>query len=223
MRPLRIPKNMNDMSQIKIFPNDRASWMSWSQEIEKFLQPYTKTSNFPLDKLGPCGISPYGYNESMICIYLKLNKIYGVENSPCNLTELDSKSHESERMKNPCSEIPLGLQEVIKNTNDPNQVWIECHGKTEKTGKNDTAAMGELEYFPSSQGFHSRHYPYLNQKGYVSPLVAVQIRPRKNIESTIQCRAWAQNIVYSQKYKLGYVEFSVLLVDDDHDDNKDKN
>ena len=136
MRPFRIPKNMNDMSQIKIFPNDRASWMSWSQEIEKFLQPYTKTSNFTLDKLGPCGISPYGYNESMICIYLKLNKIYGVENSPCNLTELDSKSHKSERMENPCSEMPLGLQEVIKNTNDPNQVWIECHGKTEKIGQN---------------------------------------------------------------------------------------
>ena len=122
-------------------------------------------------------------------------------------------------MENPCYEMPPSLRKVIKNTNDTNQVWIECHGKT----LNDTAAMGKWEYFPSSQGFHSRHYPYLNQKGYVSPLVAVQIRPRKNIESTIQCRAWAQNIVYSQKYKLGYVEFSVLLVDDDHDDDKDKN
>jgi len=219
MRPFRIPKNMNDMSQIKIFPNNRASWMSWSQEIDKFLQPYMKTSNFTLDKLGPCGISPYGYNESMICIYLKLNKIYGVENSPCNLSGLHSENHDSRQaMENPCSEMPLSLQGVIKNTNDPNQVWIECHGKT----SNDTDAIGKLEYFPSSQGFHSRHYPYLNQKGYVSPLVAVQFSPRKNIESKIQCRAWAQNIVYSQKYKLGYVEFSVLLVDDDHDDDKDK-
>ena len=148
---------MNDMNKIQFSPNDEDSWSSWSLEIDEFLQSYNlTTSNFTLDMLGPCGISPYGYNESRPCIYLKLNKIYGVENTPCNLTEIENQDS-SQAVENSCSEMPENLQKVAKKANDSNQVWIECRGKT----SNDT----KLEYFPSSQGFHGRHYPFLRQKG----------------------------------------------------------
>ena len=63
------------------------------------------------------------------------------------------------------------------------------------------------------------HYFFL---GYLSPLVAVQINPTENVESQIRCRTYAQNIVYSSKYRLGYVDFSLLLVDEDHDHEKDE-
>ena len=108
--------------------------------------------------------------------------------------------------------MPESLQNVVKNANNSNQVWIECREKN-----SDTTL--DFKYFPSTQGFlhkDGQYYPYLRQKGYLSPLVAVQISPQKNEESKIRCRTYAQNIVYSQKEKLGYVEFSLFLVEEDH-------
>ena len=215
MRPFRRPKNLREMNKIHFSPNNKSSYGSWTQEIDEFLKPYNQpTSNFTLDMLGPCGISPYGYNESRPCIYLKLNKIYNVTNTPCDLTENQAAA------KNTCSEMPESLQNVVKNADNSNQVWIECRAR----GKNsDGIAIDittlDFKYFPSTQGFQHKdgqYYPYLRQKGYLSPLVAVQITPQKNEESKIRCRTYAQNIVYSQKDKLGYVEFSLFLVEEDH-------
>ena len=106
--------------------------------------------------------------------------------------------------------MPLSLRHGIKHINDSNNVWIECHGKT----SNDTDAIGKLKYFPSNHEFNDEYFRLIHQRDYVSPLVAVKIIPWKNTEIKIQCSAWALNIIYSQKYKLGFVEFSLLLIDE---------
>ena len=207
-RPFRICP-ISDMNIIKIYGNNKTSWNSWSMKVHKFLKPYNQTtSTFTLDKLGPYGIMPYGYDEFTPCIYLKLNRIYGVKNSPCNISELFSENQQ--KINNPYSEMPLSLRHGIKHINDSNNVWIECHGKT----SNDTDAIGKLKYFPSNHEFNDEYFRLIHQRDYVSPLVAVKIIPYKNTEIKIQCSAWALNIIHSQKYKLGFVEFSLLLIDE---------
>ena len=43
----------------------------------------------------------------------------------------------------------------------------------------DVENMGDIEFWPSL-GFNQQYFPYLNQKGYLEPLVMVQFKGPKN-------------------------------------------
>lgn len=105
----------------------------------------------------------FGYKNAAPCIFLKLNRIYGWEpeyyNDPENLPK----------------EMPKDLQDHITALKpiERNQIWITCRGESPA----DREILGDIEYYPS-RGFQSFFYPYLNTKGYLSPLVAVKfLRP----------------------------------------------
>ena len=52
-----------------------------------------------------------------------------------------------------------------------NTIWVSCSGDTPA----DTENIGSIEYFPRP-GFPGYFYPYTNQNGYLSPLVAVHFK-----------------------------------------------
>ena len=77
------------------------NWQEWGERISSFLESYTaaKTEKkgkncdadgskatkdnaclFDIEQLGACGKSNYGYDQGKPCIFLKLNRIYGLEN-----------------------------------------------------------------------------------------------------------------------------------------------
>lgn len=145
---------------------------------------------FNLADLGNCGTGSYGYDNGNPCIVLKLNKIYGLELNPYEEAELSEDLGMSKE-----------LIEHIKAQPDKKQVWVECRGENPADVE---ALKGKIKYFPSSQGFPTYYFPYLNQDGYKSPLVAVQFEGiERNRLVHIECRAFADGIGYNRRDRIG--------------------
>lgn len=74
-------------------------------------------------------------------------------------------------------EMPKELKDIILEYNNntltqkkTQQIWISCEGESPVDRENIVG----FNYFPT-HGFPNYFYPYTNVKGYLSPLVAVQI------------------------------------------------
>jgi len=70
-------------------------------------------------------------------------------------------------------------EEFRKNIADGNEkyndkVWLECHGEN----PGDVENLGPISYYPGT-GFPASYYPYLNQEGYLSPIVCQTGQPHK--------------------------------------------
>ena len=75
--------------------------------------------------------------------------------------------------------MPETLKKHIANlpVAERNHIWVSCEGEEGM----DKELLGPATYFPE-QGFPAYFYPYLNKRGYVSPLVAVKfLRPSGKI------------------------------------------
>merc|ERR1711910_282785 len=75
----------------------------------------------------------------------------------------------------------------------------------------DKEGVKSLELLPSDGGFPSYYFPYSKQEGYQSPLVAVrinEINPGQLIH--VECRAWAKNIKYNRRDRVGIVRFELM-------------
>ena len=56
-----------------------------------------------------------------------------------------------------------------------NRVWLECDGENPADREN----IGKMTYYPTN-GVSANFYPYLNQKGYLSPVVFAHLdNPRR--------------------------------------------
>ncbi|KAF4522549.1 hypothetical protein B566_EDAN012840 [Ephemera danica] len=148
----------------------------------------------------PCTArSGYGYNAASPCVFVKLNKIYSWQPEFYNASQLPD-------------DMPLDLQNYIRNIseNEPAKlrtIWLSCAGETEA----DREHLGPLQYIPE-RGFPGYFYPYLNTKGYLSPLVAVHFqRLKAGVIVSVECRAWAQNIDFSRRDMLGSVTFQIFV------------
>ncbi|XP_065358384.1 sodium/potassium-transporting ATPase subunit beta-1 [Calliphora vicina] len=160
-----------------------------------------------INQFGDCSSQKeYGYNNSRPCVFLKLNKIFGwlpeYYDDPVELPE----------------DMPAQLKAHIKDVKplERQQIWISCDG----TNAADREHLGEVKFYPS-QGFPAYYYPFINQPGYLSPLIAVQFEKLPmNQMVNIECRAWAKNIIYngSIRDRKGSVTFQILI--DDTDEKK---
>jgi len=193
-------------------PNE-VGWKGWASRVEAFLKTYEnktgkacdesnkpgkdETCNFQISTLGSCGEFPYGYSEGKPCIFLKLNRIYGMDNDyyndPDNLPE----------------EMPSEIKEHIKSQSDKNQVWVDCRGENPA----DVESMGEIEFFPKSKGFPAYYFPYTNQENYTSPIIAVKFNQLPVGQLIhVECRAWAKNIRYDKRDRMGISHFELYTV-----------
>ncbi|CDR18442.1 unnamed protein product, partial [Oncorhynchus mykiss] len=93
--------------------------------------------------------------------------------------------------------IPEGAQTKVQ----PNVMPIFCTNKREE----DAGKMGEVKYYGIGEGFPLQYYPYygkLLHPQYLQPLVALQfVNLTMNTELRIECRAYGENIGYSEKDK----------------------
>lgn len=194
-----------------------SGWKGWAERSKKFLDKYKdqetcKTSDtgcFNTAQLGACAAEPYGFNTGKPCVFLKLNKIFGNTNEHCTAADLEEE---------PCSKMPESLKEHIKAQKDQEQVWIECHGEYPADREN----LKDIKYFPASQGFPAKFFPYMGKTtengdkiDYQSPIVAVQFaKAAQNQLLHVECRAWAKNIGYSKRDRVGINHLELLVLGD---------
>lgn len=202
-----------------------AGYGGWVERTKSFLDQYdaskgkdcsvsnradggiTEFCKFKTSDLGTCSSGNYGFDEGKPCVFLKLNKIYGIDNDyyndPADLPD----------------EMPQELKDHIKTQADKNQVWIECHGEYPA----DRESLGKIEYFPKSRGIPQYYFPYMNQKGYQSPVVAVKFEnAKKNQLLHVECRAWAKNIGYHKRDRIGINHMEIHILDDNSADEINK-
>jgi len=221
------PKDLIDSSlivfnyQSETDENNIPGWKGWAERTTAFLEEYKNATaqnlgkqcegageagkadkehgcKFPLSELGACGKGNFGYDAGTPCIFLKLNRIYGLNNEP---------------FEEPTAEMPNALKNRIKAQPDKKQVWVNCEPKYPA----DREMLKEVKYFPASGGFPDKYFPYQNQEDYLNPLVAVQFHPKLPKASGfmlhIECRAWAQNIGYNRRDKVGIASLEVRVLD----------
>ncbi|KAI8427382.1 hypothetical protein MSG28_001938 [Choristoneura fumiferana] len=97
----------------------------------------------------------------------------------------------------------------VASTSPPrlNMVWVSCEGENPADREN----IGPIHYLPS-RGFPGYYFPYTNQVGYLSPLVAVHFtRPKTGMLINIECRAWSHNIKYDRHEAMGSVHIEIMI------------
>ena len=88
----------------------------------------------------------------------------------------------------------------------PGQVYVTCNGEDPV----DQEHIGAVRLHP--QTVPSYYFPYLNQDGYLSPVVMVQfLNPSPGVLINVECKAWSKNIVHSRTDRLGQVHFEILV------------
>ncbi|KAJ4431256.1 hypothetical protein ANN_19853, partial [Periplaneta americana] len=101
------------------------------------------------------------------CVYFKLNKVY--DWVPEYYKDLGSlPDHMPKQLKDLISQTLSG------NPKEMAKVWLSCTGRYEA----DETNLGEILYYPE-QGFPGYFYPFHRQKGFLSPVVAVNFRNAK--------------------------------------------
>jgi len=161
-----------------------------------------KVCKFDTATLDACLKPEEAYKAGSPCVYLKLNKIYGLEPTTFNKTHVSTLTDD---------DMPKTLRDHIAGQADDDQVWVECHGENPADVE---ALSGKINYFPKTQGYPAYYFPYLQQEGYVSPVVAVQFKgvPLNQLIH-IECRAWASNIGYNRRDRIGINHLEIMVMD----------
>jgi len=147
----------------------------------------------------------FGYPAGKPCILIKLNRIYGWTPDPYISTTDEKELPE---------ELPAIIkQKIIENSANEetrklnDRVWLDCYGINPADKEN----LGEVSYFPD-RGFSQNYFPYLNQKGYLSPAVFLQLKnPTKAVMIAVECKAWAKNIEHDSMDRIGLAHFEVMI------------
>lgn len=189
--------------------DDRPGWKGWADRSTEFLKKYRDSpyKGFDVASLGDCGKieTGHGYKVGKPCVFLKLNKIYGLQHSFYN----DTSDDQLKDLNGEVADMPQSLKDHIDKQTDQNQVWVNCVPKNIA----DKEGLNSIKYFPESRGFPGTYFPFKGEEDFKSPLVAVQFEPKlKGQLIHIECRAWAKNIGYNRRDKIGINSFEILKI-----------
>lgn len=150
----------------------------------------------------------YGYRFGKPCILIKLNRIYDWVPEPYTIEEVRNHTTMPLRLKDDIEKIH---REKCGGWAEPcpymNMVWLHCDGEDDP----DIENIGPVTYTPF-RGFPGYFYPYRNQRGYLSPIVMVQLKnPEPGVLMNIECTAWASNIRHSRMARTGLVHFELIM------------
>jgi sodium/potassium-transporting ATPase subunit beta len=157
------------LSNIILFPVYRIPWHLKPDRSQNFYNcdygnepPAGKVCNFEVNNFGsPCSQeNDYNYHRQSPCVFLMLDKIPGWTPEYYNASELPEK-------------MPQDLQNHIKEMENfkhqqLSTIWVSCDGENPADQEN----VGRIAYYPR-RGFPGYFFPYQDQEGYLSPLVAV--------------------------------------------------
>ncbi|KAJ8680596.1 hypothetical protein QAD02_016383 [Eretmocerus hayati] len=216
------PESNVDSTLIWYKASDEGNFRHWTQALDAFLEDYNKTGKgakdqehrVPCDYGRPappgkvCDVTVsewhpctkanfYNYRKGAPCIFLKLNKIFDWIPEYFNDT---SKLPDN---------IPTDLRNHIANKKmqDRDTVWVSCGGENPA----DVENIGPIQYIPR-RGFPGFYFPFRNQPGYLSPLVAVFFeKPQPHVLINIECKAWAHNIHHDRFERRGSVHFELMV------------
>lgn len=135
----------------------------------------------------------YGYSDGKPCILLKINKVYGWQPQPFGNESQDDTFAQDAR-------------KALGSRMDPNYIGISCDGENEGDADN----VFQTTYYPNL-GFSYAYFPYFNNKGYLPPLVFVQIEARKGVLIQVWCKLWVKNIKHHKNDKAGSSHFELLI------------
>jgi len=204
------------------------TWKPWAERLEDHMTPYKNETYAPGDKAIECGplavnapgagqickINPdelfeercknetgYGYKEGKPCILIKLNKIFNWVPEPFE-TEKDFPDKLPESIKAAFKKnVADGKEDLNK------RVWLECDGENPADKEN----IGPINYYPD-RGVSVNYYPYMNQEGYLSPVIFAQLEnPTKGVMIAIECKAWAKNIEHDSMERRGLAHFELMI------------
>lgn len=190
MRPDYRPSDLYHLMEYD--PNNEDSYVEYVNSINDLLAGYDGSSdNIPdcKTKLNiPCGFdvtslrnsqstwnaTTWGYSTASPVVILKLNKVFDWVPKPYNAN---------------ADALPEGLRNYINETMDvtaqPQMVWVWCETKEEGVS---------FTYTPYP-GFPVYYYPFVNQQGFLSPIVAVHIKDLPaETEVRVSCEAYAKNV-----------------------------
>lgn len=179
---------------------------------------------FDLKTLGGCEDFPYGYsNDSLApCIFLKLNRIMGLEPVPINAKNKD-KQDASLKKDDSAQEFLTELGNATPPY--PPGVYIKCEGAYPADKE---ALLGKMELFPkettatltNTAKIDLKYFPYdKKRKHNENPLVAIKFKglftkpkvPGAGRLVHIICKAYYDKVVHSKKDKAGLVKFELYL------------
>lgn len=200
-----------DVALISFKPSDPTYW---DNRVDEFLKPYYMSSansndyndcNYGTESADPvqpckfmidlnkCSQNNYGFSVNKPCIFLKPNKIFGWTPVTYTKEEIQEEKDMPENLKMAILKLPA---EVIEKN-----IWVSCV----ESEHNVTLT------YDTHPGFPSYYFPYANQKGYLSPFVAMQIEELPvGVAVKISCRLWAKNIVVDRQRRLGMTNLEVM-------------
>jgi len=172
----------------------------------------------------------WGFLDNKPCVVLKLNKMVGWKPEQfIKYVDYDDDRKEDEECKLPgykrgdktCDKIPDELMASYKMKKDVNNVagagidyfdpdlhiGVTCNGRNDA----DIDLVKNVEYWPKFQGFPRNFYPFLNQEGFISPIVLVQFTVELQKLVMIECKAWARNLRHDRYAQIGQVNFEILI------------
>ena len=212
MKDEKLEQKANFMNKVTFSSSNEQVNLDYIGEIEKSLKNYTlASSNFKVSELGECGEPPYGLaasGESKICVYLKLNRIWGWKPTPIDATDITKagKTWDEDFVRH------------WQAQDNKNFVWISCKTvkkqdvkEEDSETKDDREKIDKFEYFPRNRGIDLKFFPFIKTEDVQSPpLVAVMITPNSRFEEEtsveIECRAYHKG----KSTKLHFCLFTLL-------------
>ena len=164
------------------------------------------------------------YRHGKPCILLKMNKIYDWKPVPYTMAQVNQSTTMPEKLKEDIARI---WEDKCRPKNYPydgfvggngtrtgylpcpwmNMAWLHCDGEDYADMEN----IGPVTYTPY-RGFPGYFYPYRNQRGYLSPIVMVQLnQPEPGVLMNLECTVWAQNIQHNRLKRRGLTHFELIM------------
>jgi sodium/potassium-transporting ATPase subunit beta len=181
-----------------------------------------KFCEFKRSELGQCEDFPYGYSNKKLapCIFLKLNRIMGLEPKPI----------ENRNLQDPSLEKDQSAQDFLTELEAqsyPRGVYIKCEGEYPADKE---ILHKRMQMFPPAPNINNtalidlKYFPYDKfRKHNENPLVAIRFRPELFIKPAgdqipvagrlvhIICKAYYDKVIHSKKNKAGLVKFELYL------------
>lgn len=75
------------------------------------------------------------------------------------------------------------IQSIDEHDKEAEMIWISCEGENPA----DVENLGPIQYIPH-RGFPGFYFPFMNQKGYMPPILAIHFeRPKSEFRARKFC------------------------------------